>query len=177
MQRCQKSLLSFCPPTNTKPKYLMELSSFPQCLEGNTAPCEQPGAFQQGKEALRDFALPQCSWKSPQLGERGCREEMLVSSRTSRGLPQAEQCIDRLRGLSACQATALLCLAEAHRSPQARPQHWVCRENMPYGTCGSCGSKQGQCQVWGQDTEAHESQKEFGQCSGEWEGRTDRAEN
>lgn len=38
--------------------------------------------------------------------------------------------------------------------PQAQPQHWVCRENMPCGTCGSCSSKLGHHWVWEQ---AHHS--------------------
>lgn len=54
-----------------------------------------------------------------------------------------------LRGLCACQATALLVLAEAHQSLWAQPQHWVGRENMLRGICGSCGSKQGQQQAQG----------------------------
>lgn len=129
-------------------------------------PCKQPGALQQGKEVLGGFALPRCPWKSPRSGERGHGEAMPVGSHASQGLPRAARCIDRLRGVSACQAAALLALAEAHRSPRARPWHWVCRENMHRGTCGSRGSKRGhRRQTWGQ---AHRSS--HGGCLGDAQG-------
>lgn len=90
-----------------------------------------------------------CS-SAPWVGEMGCREVRLSQE------PGISLVHRLLKGLCACQATALLVLAEAHQSLWAQTQHWVGRENMPSGICGSCGSKQGQQQAQGK---AHPSPK------------------